>query len=433
MTMVQAPDVELILDLRGMQTPPGDRDAFAALWNVLEPALHGRDLGAKRVHELTSADGTLRLEVARIAAGTGLVTAATRFAVVAVRERSTVLYQCQECAHNGHQDYGPFLCSGGPGSQEHRVCDLHVSILDGSLTPTCRAHRPGCQACGTPATFWCAGNSCRRRVAWCQRHCQQHPQDPDVAYCPSCHAIQFPPCEAPRCSKIGSVVCEHMSRTMEPCGLRMCTKDARRWQVFGGERLGLGRCSAHSRLTGLPPEEIVFQIVVGASIRRRPERLPSLAGFGHSLRLAGHLQLSVDYPEIFKMLTSLDNSMSRLGAVPANSPLARVRAAQEKALAGWERAAAAAHVNDAQGERLVAQLRLMVQELLRRDGAAVATTITLAEYKPARCNSQPPVPGRLFINVPENYAGLVMGGGRRQLYENRLGVEVKVHGNRRRR
>ena len=117
---------------------------------------------------------------------------------------------------------------------------------------------------------------------------------------------------------------------MEPCGRRMCTRHARRWQVFGGERLGLGRCSAHSRLTELPPEEIVFQIVVGASIRKRAERLPSLAGFGHSLRLTDHLQLSVDYPAIFKMLTSLDNSISRSNAVPANSPLVRVRAAQKR-------------------------------------------------------------------------------------------------------
>ena len=139
--------------------------------------------------------------------------------------------------------------------------------------------------------FWCAGNSCRRRVAWCQQHRKQHPQDPDVAYCPSCFATEFPPCEHPGCQAIGTVTCEHVSRTMEPCGRRMCTRHARRWQVFGGERLGLGRCTAHSRLTGLP-EEIVFQIVVGASIRRRPERLPSLAGFGHSLRLTGHLQLS---------------------------------------------------------------------------------------------------------------------------------------------
>ena len=433
MTVLPAPDVELILDVRDLRTPPGDRDEFAALWNLLEPALNGRDLRARRVHELVGADGTLRLEVARIAAGTGLVTAGTRFAVVAVRERSKLHYRCKECADSGRQEYGPFLCSDSSGSQEHRVCDQHVSILDGSLTSTCGVHRPGCQACGTPATFWCAGNSCRRKVAWCQRHRKQHPQDPDVAYCPSCYATQFPPCEAPGCPAIGTVTCEHVSRAMEPCGRRMCTRHARRWQVFGGERLGLGRCSAHSRLTGLPPEEIVFQIVVGASIRKRAERLPSLAGFGHSLRLTGHLQLSVDYPAIFKMLTSLDNSISRSNAVPANSPPARVRAAQEKALAGWERAAAAAYINDAEGERLVAQLRQMVRELLRRDGAAIAATITLAEYKPARPNSQPPVPGRLFINVPENYAGLVMGGGRRQVYENSLGVEVKVHGNRGRR
>lgn len=435
MTVLPAPDVELILDVRDLRTPPGSRDEFAALWNLLEPALNGRDLRARRVHELVGADGTLRLEVARIAAGTGLVTAGTRFAVVAVRERSKLYYRCKECADGGHQEYGPFLCSDGSGSQEHRVCDRHVSILDGSLTPTCGEHRPGCQACGTPATFWCAGKSCRWKVAWCQRHRKQHPQDPDLAYCPSCYATQFPPCEAPGCAAIGTVTCEHVSRAMESCGRRMCTRHARRWQVFGGERLGLGRCSAHSRLTGLPPQEIVFQIVVGASSRRRAERLPSLPGFGHSLRLTGHLEMSVDYRAIFKMLTSLGESMSRRDAVPAGSTPERVRAAAEKALPDWKRQLERTGADNEEGQRLLARLRQIVQQLLPRDGHAIASAITLAEYKPPRPGSQPPVPGRLFVIVPEDYRGLFIGSGgsRRQEYERHLGVEVKIHGGRGRR
>ena len=86
MTMLQEPDIELILDVRDLRTPPGDRDEFAALWNLLEPALNGRDLSARRVHEMVGTDRTLRVEVTRIADGTGLVTAGTRFAVVAVLE-----------------------------------------------------------------------------------------------------------------------------------------------------------------------------------------------------------------------------------------------------------------------------------------------------------------------------------------------------------
>lgn len=432
MTVLQAADVELIIDVRDIRTPPADRDGFAALWNLIEPALNGRDLRAKQVHELVGPDGTLRLEVARIAAGTGLVTPGTRFAVVAVRERSSLRYRCKECADAGRPEYGPFICSDSSEGQ-HRVCDLHVSILDGSLTPTCGAHRPGCRACGSPATFWCGGRSCHRTVAWCQGHRRQHPQDPDIAYCPDCYATQFPPCEATGCPAIGTVTCEHVSRTMEPCGRRMCTRHARRWQVFGGERLGLGRCAAHSRLSGLAAQEIVFQIVVGAGIRKRPEQLPSLAGFGHSLRLTGHLEMSVDYPAIFGMLSGFDDSMSRWNAVPPGSPPARVRAAMQKAMPGWEKGIAGALVNREEGERLVAQLKQMVQELLRRDGAAIAATITLAEYKPARPNSQPPAPARLFVNVPEDYAGLVMGGGRRQIYEDKLGAVVRTHGNRGRR
>jgi hypothetical protein len=435
MTVLPAPDIELILDVRDLRTPPGTREEFAALWNLLEPALNGRDLGARRVHKLEGADGTLRLEVARIAAGAGLVTSGTRFAVVAVREPSKVHYQCKECAGDGRQAYGPFVCSDSSGGQEHRACDRHVSILDGSLTPTCGAHRPGCRACAAPAAFWCAGKSCRRKVAWCQQHRKQHPQDPDVAYCPSCYAAQFPPCEAPGCRAIGTVTCEHVSRAMEPCARRMCTRHARRWQVFGGERLGLGRCTAHARVTGLPPEDLMFQVIVGASTRRRPERLPSLAGFGHTLRLAGHLQLSVDYPTIFKMLKTIGGSAGRGSAGTAGSPAERVRAACESAEPGWVTAAAKVAGHNEEGERLVARLRQIVRELLPRDGAAIAAAITLAEYKPPRPGSQPPVPGRLFVNVPESYGGLFTGAGgsRRQEYERRLGVEVKIHGGRGRR
>lgn len=223
---------------------------------------------------------------------------------------------------------------------------------------------------------------------------------------------------------------------MDKCGRRMCTIHARRWQVFGGEHVGLGRCSAHSRLSGLSAEELVFQIVVGASSRNRPERLPSLQGFAHNLRNSGHPKLALDYRAIFMMLSGLRDSLNRGNAAPGDSPAARARAAVEKAWPGWEKQYQEIGVSAVEGERLVAQLRHVVQELLPRDGYAIAAAITLAEYKPAQFRAgQEPRPARLFVHVPEEYRGLFMGKDRvrKQAYDQRLGVDVQIEGGRKRR
>jgi len=419
---VVVPDVELILDLRELHTRPDSREAFGKLWGGLEPALYGRDLRSKTVHELQGPNGTLRIEVARIAAGTGLATPRTRFAVVAVREPSKLRHRCTECAEASIEEYGPFRCPEGPPAQEHRACNKHVVILDGSLAPRCGAHHPRCADCHSMATFWCAGKSCDRKTAWCDRHRRFRPQDQDVSYCPNCYTRQFPGCEYSGCRNIGTIACEHVSRALEPCGRRVCTLHARRWQVYGPERMGLGRCSQHARLAGVPVDDLILQIVAGTANRRRLERMPTLRGFAHNLRNARKPEPAPSYKVIFGTLGSLGDALGRAGGVPA---AVKVGAALEKAMPGWREEYGELVVAAEEGERLAGQLRQVVQERLR-DGYAIAANITLSEYKPQLRT--------LFINLDPDYRGRFIGTGgvHRQEYERRLGVAVRFEGDRQR-
>ena len=423
MTAAVTPDVELILDLRELRTGPNSKEEFGELWEKLEAALYGRDLRSKAVHELQGPMGTLRIEVARIAAGTGLVTRQTRFAVVAVREPAKLVYRCAECATASIAEYGPFRCPDGLPGQEHRACNKHVVILDGSLAPRCGTHYPRCATCGSRATFWCAGRSCNRKVAWCDHHRRSRPQDQDVSYCPDCYARRFPSCEDPSCRNIGTIACEHVSYALDPCGRRMCTLHARRWQVYGPERMGLGRCSQHARLAGVPINDLMLQIVSGTANRRRQERIPTLRGFAHNLRNARKPEPAPSYEVIFGTLRSLRDTLGQPGAASA---AVKAGAALEKAMPGWR-----AEYDDLvgaarEGERLVAQLQQLVHERLR-GGYAIAANITLSEYNTQRRT--------LFINLHPDYRGRFIGTGgvHRQEFERRLGVAVQFEGGRQRR
>src|SRR5437763_11085760 len=196
-----------------------------------------------------------------------------------------------------------------------------------------------------------------------------------------------------------------MSPSFERCGRRMCTRHARRWQVFGGERMGLGRCSRHSALSGLPAEQLAFQIVVGASARRRRERLPSLQGFAHTLRNTGHPELALDYRRIHRMLTDLATTMGRGGPRAAIDAMSEMRQPWDRQLTGT---AAAAQ----DGKRLVDDLKRIVLAEDPRYGATLAAALTLAGHKPAVVrDGQVTRRAKLFVNVPENLRGLFIGAG----------------------
>ncbi|WIV57786.1 hypothetical protein [Amycolatopsis nalaikhensis] len=427
MTEALPVDVELVMDVRHLPVAPTDAKEYGALWAKLEPALVGRNLRAKKVHQLTGADGSVRLEVVRIADGLGVVSPATRFSIVAVRESAQLRYRCRQCSAEGTACYGPFPCSVRDGGAEHRVCDAHVSILDGSLTATCAEHRPTCRDCGQPATFRCAGEVCHRERAWCDDHRRPHPRDRDVDFCPSCYDREFPRCEAPGCQDIGTVTCEHASPAYELCRVRMCTRHARRWQVFGGERMGLGRCSRHAGLGDLSAEQLMFQIVVGASARRRRQRLPSLQGIAHTLRNGGHAQLALDYRKIHSMLGHLAGTLGRGGPRAAIEAMAEMQRPWDRQLQDTGAAAQ-------EGLQLVEKLKQLVLAEDRKFGQAIAAALSLAEFKPAVMRSGRPTPV-LFVNLADDLRGLFIGKGgiRKKAYAARLGVEIEFEGGRRRR
>ncbi|GAA3431794.1 hypothetical protein [Kutzneria kofuensis] len=412
--------VELVLDLRGTRATPTNSEEYKQLWDDLEPALHGCALRQRRVHELDGPDGEIRLEVVWLPEGFDRVTPDTVFSVVAVRERPRLHYRCKECQAVGESRYAPFVCTACPSdTRNNRVCDQHVVILDGSLTPTCPEHRPSCRGCGAPAVFRCAGKACRRERAWCAAHRRAHPRDPDVDYCPSCFDEAFPRCEQPHCQDVGTVRCEHFSRSFEQCERRMCTRHAMRWQVFGGERIGLGQCDRHRVRGALDPSEVVFRIITGAALRKSRERLPSLQGFAHTLRRFDP-DLATDYPGIRRLLEAEGNTMRGNRAATA---------ALERARHDWDRQLDGAAALHQQGLQLVERLRALV---IRNDGQfghELAAALVLAEYKAAR-NSRPAM---LFVKLRDDLRGRFVGRGGAAIrsYSEQLGVRVQLEGSQR--
>jgi hypothetical protein len=123
-----------------------------------------------------------------------------------------------------------------------------------------------------------------------------HPKIPDLYYCRECHQIEFPPCEASGCTSFGTIRCSHVDADSErSCNRAFCAEHARRWQVYGPHRIGLGRCPEHSALSNLPVGDVLFQVAAGTEVRRQAGRkgrredwvrLPSLQAIGHILTKA---------------------------------------------------------------------------------------------------------------------------------------------------
>ena len=416
-------DVEVVLDLRDCTDPPTTKDDFRALWAAVEPALFRQDLRRRRFHEFEGGAGRIVLEVVRVADHVREAGPATRFGVVGVRESARIRYKCRQCAADDVVRYGPFICrtcdpGAGNGPADNRVCDRHVSILDGALTATCGEHRPDCAGCRRRANFRCNGPRCRRDgVAWCDDHRRPHPGNTDLDYCPTCSDILFPPCAASGCADLGSIRCEHVEATGRACGRRMCSRHGSRWQVFGGERLGLGRCPAHVQVRGLPASEVLRQIVAGAG-RRRSERLPSLRGFAFNLRVCMHRALAVDYDRIVTELAAASDRMTTDRDVAD---------ALAKAWPRWRQEHHDIRVANAHGEELVALLRTMVLQHDPRYGPEIAASVQLAEYNPAVARADRSRRALLYVRLPEHLRGRLKGKGRSliQLYGARLDAEIR--------
>ncbi|WP_405012182.1 hypothetical protein [Kitasatospora sp. NBC_01539] len=419
-----AGQVEAVLDLRGWAPGGGGRDDLLALWNELEPALHGRPLHGGSVHSWDAAHGTIVLEIVRVAPGITTAGPETLFDLVAVRERPRIVHRCADCDALGREGYGCFRCRWcADEGRPERVCVEHAVLLDGALTPSCGRHHPACTDCGAPASFWCGGQNCRSGKAWCEQHRRRHPQDPDTDYCPPCHRLAFPVCEEPGCTASGTVVCDWLDLAGTPCGRQACGRHAHRWQVFGAERVGLGLCRAHSRVKGAPVESLLFQICCGAA-RRTGVRMPSLAAFSHNLRNCDHRELALDHRAVRAALTGLDGHLRRSGPQRFVRPV-------ERAGADWDKELTRLRGHSDHGEQLVAELRALVREQDARWGEAIAAALRLAEYKPARTGGPGGErPAVLWVHLPPELRGPFIGpqGSRVAAYRQQLGMDVRIEG-----
>ncbi|MFJ8509370.1 hypothetical protein [Streptomyces avermitilis] len=430
-SVVPTGDVEVVLDLRASTLSLVGPAQYAELWDQLEPALLGEPLRTGTPYLWRSHVGDIAVEIVRLAPGVTVAHKGTRFDVVAVRERATLSYRCAVCADSGKETYGPFLCRDCAGTgRGDRVCDEHVVILDGALTTNCPLHHPGCRQCGQPASFRCAGDRCRTRTAWCDAHRVSHPEDPDTDYCPSCYQLLFPVCERSGCNGVGTMGCDIVDGSGRPCGRQACTRHALRWQVFGHEKTGLGLCTQHhATLRGAAPVELMRQIVSTAARRSDDFRTPRLVSFGHNLRNTGHRQLAVDYRSIYDQLRLLREDCERSGD-------RRVASALRRADTGWQREMATLVGTAEEGERLLARLRLLVEQQDRRRGPEVAAALRLVEFKAPRVrNGVTERRGILFVDLPAELRGLFIGakGVNAARYRTELGVDVKFEGDRSRR
>ncbi|MCF3132930.1 hypothetical protein [Streptomyces olivochromogenes] len=430
-TPVPVGDVEVVLDLRASRLNPTGAEQFAELWEQLEPGLLGHPLRTGFPYSWSSQFGDIAVEVVRLRPGVTVADQGTRFDVVAVRQRANVTYRCGTCAESGTRTYGPFLCRDCAGSgRGDRVCDEHVVILDGSLATNCPVHRPGCRACGQPATFRCAGDRCHAKTAWCDAHRVRHPEDPDTDYCRPCYQLAFPVCEQSGCRGVGTMACDIVDGSGRSCGRQACTRHALRWQVFGGEKTGLGLCRQHyAALRGWEPAELMRQIAATAARRGGEYRIPRLVSFSHNLRNTGHPRLAVDYSAVYDLLRRLCEDSSAAGDRRSADALRR-------ADAGWRRELDALVGTAKEGERLLSRLQALVEQQDGRRGPEVAAALRLVEYKAPRVrNGVTERRGILFVDLPSQLRGLFIGakGANVARYRDELGVDVKFEGDRSRR
>jgi hypothetical protein len=191
-----------------------------------------------------------------------------------------------------------------------------------------------------------------------------------------------------------------------------------RWQVFGGEAMGLGLCAQHGRIPGVSkPEEIVRQILAGTYLRslesRDSEAMPSLRGLAHTLRKLGHPNCAVDYNWIHGVPDWIEEVIAP--QVPGGDGFAAAirqrRSGKTRGghLRTWQSELAAIRRDSDRGEDLVEYLRELVRDVLGHQGEATASALSLAEYKAPRQVQGQRRSGTLFIHLAQAYRGGFIG------------------------
>ncbi|HST51502.1 MAG TPA: KH domain-containing protein [Pyrinomonadaceae bacterium] len=409
--------VEVILDLRQYSERVEGASGFINLWRALAPALEGQRLDAGRSYNVADPErGKVGITLVNVPPDHSICRPETPFAIHSVLEPSIVYYACATCKQEGRRQYGPFVCQ--PCRDEHketRLCDEHVVILNGSMASFCVRHRPVSPS-GEPATFWCAGPQCRRRqVAWGPSDQRAHPNDPDYLYCAGCYAEMFPRCDAaPNCEETGSNSCEFVDPASERgCGVRLCNRHVRRWQIYGPHRLGLSLCPAHRRTSSLSDAQVAYEVVAGSAMRRgNAWRLPTLGSVRHILQNArGRFY---ELPAIQELFRSLARSYS--GNTRLQSEMVRMIREREPL---WQREIDGNRDKQRNGMVYFEQLKAAYRA---KGLERVAEGLIYSDYKERGENRL------LIVDLDASLKGLFIGrqGVTKKEIEARLGVRVKL-------
>jgi hypothetical protein len=422
--------VSLTLDLRNLSVIPRSAADFLGLWTRFAPQLVGVTLEPNQRLELSDArGGSLGLCVMQLPRGFSIVETNTPFAIHSVLEPLEIGPGCRVCAGEKRRAHAPFACfvCGDPeraasaseaASQppSPQVCAAHVVILEGSRRCFCPAHAPRCE-CGTAALGFCFGPLCGKvGRAFCGPHLRQHPNVADLYFCWACYAELYPPCLEPDCTSVATIRCSHWDRNTErACNRAYCANHARRWQVYGPHRIGLGRCEEHGDLSRLSDYELIFQIGAGALVEKRKPvnddfdgRLPSLQAVVHILmrprgvryeleainQLFEHVRVSLDpsRPLQSKMLDLFDSHRAF-----RQQNLARDAEEKEKGRPYFE--------------QLVAVLR-------SQGSSDLADDLRFADFRPSD--------QVLFVRLRDDLRGLFVGRGGRRVRELEGIVGVRI-------
>jgi hypothetical protein len=397
--------VELEIDFRSFANPPRSPQAFASFWDELSARLAGRPLTPGMTQAMEHPrDGILRLTVISLPPGGHVIGPDARFAVHSILEPPRLKNFCTRCEADSRKTHGAYTCLACEHERRpERVCEDHVVILEGGMRldarprATCDLHVPNCE-CGQRAFFWCGGPLCGRRVAWCERHRRQHPNDPETAYCLGCYAEVFPECSFTRCDQTGTGACEYVAPDGSSCGRKVCSLHLVRWQIYGPHKLGLGLCGLHRNVAALGDDQLLFQVTAATAIRKLREPrarhdLPSLQSIRHILLKARSRAYDImAVNSLFVTLAArvgqqnqLERTMSELLRHHAKYRAANIERDQSEKQLGLQIF-----------ERLKAQLRLMGL-------SDVADQIIFSDYRPKS--------NILFVHLREDLRRHMIGRG----------------------
>lgn len=408
--MATSQPIQVILDLTAYQEELQGAKDFVALWNSIAPTLVGRTFEEGADYKIEQRNkGLIQIHIITLPHEDLVVTQQTNFAIYSVIEKPKVKHKCHICS-----DYGPFRCM----ESKKRVCENHVTILDGSMMPFSPHYAPKCNSGNNKtAAFWCDGPTCKGKIPWSESYRRNHPNDLDHWYCPDCYKIKFPKCSHSNCQETGSSKCEHVdSVTKETCNNAVCNRHVKRWQVYGPNKRGLSLCEQHRNIKRLSDDEILYQIIAGTVKRKSGSRkwafpIPSLQSFRHI------------FMNTRKRLYELDFINKQIEAIPkklSNNKFDRkvIRAINEGK--NWRvqnlKRGVDAHI---EGRKVFAQLQNHLRGVYNSKISMLAEEIEYSDYKPKD--------RVIFIRLDDEYRGYFVGRGGQNIksFESALGIKIR--------